>query len=37
MKDNKKTIRIEEIEFDDVKEVEEVVTPGWGTALCCTE
>jgi hypothetical protein len=28
-------IQIEDISFEDVKEVEEVVTPGWGTHTCC--
>jgi hypothetical protein len=35
--DNKRVVKIEEINFEDIKELEEVVTPGWGTALCCTE
>ncbi|CAH1058195.1 hypothetical protein PAECIP111894_04368 [Paenibacillus pseudetheri] len=29
-------IRFEEIQFEDIPEIEEVITPGWGTAGCCT-
>jgi hypothetical protein len=28
-------IKMEKIDFEDVMEVEEVVTPGWGTHTCC--
>jgi len=31
----KELITMENITFEDVKEVEEVVTPGWGTHTCC--
>lgn len=29
------TIKFEEVNFEEVKEVEEVVTPGWGAFGCC--
>ena len=29
-------LSIEEINFEEMQELEEVVTPGWGTLGCCT-
>lgn len=28
-------MEIEEINFEALEELEEVITPGWGTAFCC--
>lgn len=28
-------IILEEISFENLEELEEVITPGWGTAFCC--
>lgn len=35
--ENGKDLKIDfnEIDFDDIVEIEEVVTPGWGTIRCC--
>ena len=30
-------IKFEEMNFEEFEEIEEVVTPGWGTIGCCTE
>lgn len=32
----KMDIHFEDIQFDDIPEVEEVITPGFGTVACCT-
>lgn len=44
MEDNKTTLtnEIKEVKFDsadleNLEEMEEVVTPGWGTVGCCTQ
>lgn len=29
-------LKIEELSFDSIEELEEVITPGWGTLGCCT-
>lgn len=28
-------LKVEELSFDGIEELEEVVTPGWGTIYCC--
>lgn len=32
----RKDVELEEVDFDVVEELEEVVTPGFGTVACCT-
>lgn len=29
-------LSVEKLNFDGIEELEEVVTPGWGTIGCCT-
>lgn len=32
---NVSTFEIEDIDFEVLEELEEVITPGWGTHTCC--
>lgn len=29
------TINFEDLKFSDVEDIEEIVTPGWGSYYCC--
>lgn len=30
-------INFNDVDYSEFQEIEEVITPGWGTVFCCTE